>query len=67
MIPNPKPWGRGAGWSCDVRHKKEADKTWEAWIRFELSNSIYDELEEAPHSVTGMEGKQLQGLKNVKL
>ena len=42
--------------------KKQSDKTWEAWLRFHLANSIYFEFQDAPQPVAPMGNKQLQEL-----
>lgn len=43
-------------------YKTETEKTWEAWIRFEIANSIYQELGDAPYSIVRMGEKGLQEL-----
>ena len=43
-------------------YKSEADRTWEAWLRYHLSNSIYYEFQESPQPVASMGSKQLQEL-----
>lgn len=40
----------------------EQDKTWEAWFRFQIANSIYDEFQISPQPVAPMGDKQLQEL-----
>jgi hypothetical protein len=43
-------------------YKTEADKTWEAWFRFQIANSIYIEFQDAEQPVAPMGEKQLQEL-----
>jgi hypothetical protein len=43
-------------------YKTKADKTWEAWLHFEIANTIYDDLQLAPYSITRMGEQQLQEL-----
>jgi hypothetical protein len=43
-------------------YKTEADKTWEAWFRFLIANSIYIEFQDAEQPVAPMGEKQLQEL-----
>lgn len=43
-------------------YKSEVDKTWQAWVRFQISNNIYAELQESPRPVARMDQKQLQEL-----
>jgi hypothetical protein len=43
-------------------YKSNAEKTWEAWIRFQLANSIYVEFQESPSPVAQTGEKQLQEL-----
>jgi len=38
------------------------DKTWEAWLRYHLANSIYLEFQESPQPVAPMGKKQIQEL-----
>jgi hypothetical protein len=43
-------------------YKNEEDKTWEAWFRYEIANSIFLEFQESPQPVAPMGEKQLQEL-----
>ena len=43
-------------------YKTNANKTWEAWVRFQIANSIYVEFQDAPQPVAPMGEKQLQEL-----
>jgi hypothetical protein len=43
-------------------YKTEADKTWEAWFRFQIANGVYVEFQEAEQPVAPMGEKQLQEL-----
>ncbi|MBN1994157.1 MAG: hypothetical protein JW953_15775 [Anaerolineae bacterium] len=43
-------------------YKKNTDKTWEAWLRSHLANSIYFEFQDSPQPVTPMGKKQQQEL-----
>lgn len=43
-------------------YKTETEKTWEAWIRYGMANSIYQSLEDAPYSIVQMGERQLQEL-----
>ena len=42
--------------------KSNADRTWEAWLRHHLANSIYYEFQESPQPVAPMGKKQTQEL-----
>jgi hypothetical protein len=43
-------------------YKTEADKTWEAWFRFQIANGIYVEFQDSEQPVAPMGEKQLQEL-----
>lgn len=43
-------------------YKNEAGKTWEAWLRYHLANSVYIEFQDSPQPVTPMGDKQQQEL-----
>jgi hypothetical protein len=43
-------------------YETEADKTWEAWFRFQIANGIYVEFQDAEQPVAPMGEKQLQEL-----
>ena len=43
-------------------YKSNAEKTWEAWVRFQIANSIYVEFQDSPRPVAPMGEKQLQEL-----
>lgn len=43
-------------------YKSKAEKTWEAWIFFQIANSIYVEFQDSPHPVAPIGDKQLQEL-----
>ena len=42
--------------------KKNADKTWEAWLQYHIANSIYIEFQDSDQPVAPMGEKQLQEL-----
>jgi len=42
--------------------KSNTDRTWEAWLRHHLANSIYYEFQESPQPVAPMGKKQIQEL-----
>jgi len=42
--------------------KTDADKTWEAWLRFQLANDIYAEFQEEEHPIVSKGEKQAQEL-----
>jgi hypothetical protein len=43
-------------------YQSNTDKTWEAWLRQHLANSIYYEFQESPQPVAPMGKKQIQEL-----
>jgi hypothetical protein len=43
-------------------YQTEADKTWEAWFRYQIANGIYIEFQDSPQPVAPMGDKQLQEL-----
>ncbi len=43
-------------------YKTNADKTWEAWFRYQIANGIYVEFQDSPQPVAPMGEKQLQEL-----
>jgi hypothetical protein len=46
----------------DRFYQSHTDKTWEAWLRHHLANSIYYEFQESPQPVAPMGKKQIQEL-----
>jgi len=46
----------------DRFYQSNTDKTWEAWLRHHLANSIYFEFQESPQPVAPMGKKQIQEL-----
>ena len=42
--------------------KSETDKTWEAWVRYQLANDIYAEFQEQSHPIVSKGEKQAQEL-----
>jgi len=46
----------------DRFYRSHTDKTWEAWLRHHLANSIYYEFQESPQPVAPMGKKQIQEL-----
>lgn len=46
----------------DRFYQSSNDKTWEAWLRHHLANSIYFEFQESPQPVAPMGRKQIQEL-----
>jgi hypothetical protein len=43
-------------------YKTPAERTWTAWLRYELANDIYAEFQDAPHTLSNMNDRQLQEL-----
>lgn len=43
-------------------YKDQNDKTWEAWFRYQIANSIYIEFQDSPRPIGQMGQKQLQEL-----